>query len=105
MCDKADKTKLKFFVGGIPSDVKHKDLYEYFGVFGSVKRVTIFNQDSGRKLFGFCFIRFKRLYGNQLCDKNYVFSFRGRNLDVDPIFKRSSLKSTVKEKHDKRIFI
>ena len=95
---------LKFFVGGIPSDVKHRDLYEFFRTYGVVKRVTIFNSDKGRKLFGFCFVKFKKIFGDKL-DTRQTFIFQGRKLEVDPIVKRSGLKQSVNDKHARRIFL
>lgn len=95
---------LKFFVGGIPSDVKRRDLYEFFRTYGVVKRVTIFNSDKGKKLFGFCFIKFKKIFVDKL-DIRQKFIFQGRMLEVDSIVKRSSLKQSVSEKHAKRVFL
>jgi RNA recognition motif-containing protein len=96
--------ELKFFVGGIPSDVRHRDLYEFFRAYGVVKRVTVFNSDKGKKLFGFCFVKFKKIFGGTL-DTKQTFLFQGRKLEVDPIVKRSSLKQSVNEKHARRIFL
>ena len=95
---------LKFFVGGILSDVKHRDLYEFFRAYGAVKRVTIFNSDKRKKLFGFCFVKFKKIFGDKL-DTSQTFFFQGRKLEVDPIIKRSSLKKSVSDKHARRIFL
>lgn len=96
---------LKFFVGGIPSDAAHKELFDFFRTYGIVKRVTLFNSaDSGKRLYGFCFVKFKKLFGGYL-DTNQPFYFRGRNLEIDPLAKRSVLKKSVKEKHEKRVFL
>lgn len=101
----SNKVCLKYFVGGIPSDVQHKDLYEFFSTYGAVKKITVFNSNKGRKLFGFCFIKFKNIHTNDLNDKRHVFCFKGRQLEVDPIVRRSSLKQSVQEKHAKRVFL
>lgn len=105
MSECESKTNLKFFVGGIPSDVKHRDLYDFFKTYGVVKRITIFNSNKGRKLFGFCFVKFKKTFGNELEDKEHVFNFHGRHLEIDPIVRRSNLKQSVQEKHSRRIFL
>lgn len=101
----SSKVNLKYFVGGIPSDVQHKDLYEFFKTLGVIKRITIFNSDKGKKLFGFCFVKFKKLFVPDLADKSTVYQFQGRNLDIDPIVRRSNLKQAVNQKHSKRIFL
>lgn len=31
----------KFFVGGLPSDVKQKEIKEYFSKFGELSKVTL----------------------------------------------------------------
>lgn len=99
------KECLKYFVGGIPSDVKHKDLYDFFKKYGVVKRITIFNSNKGKKLFGFCFVKFKSIFGQGLLDRTSVFKFQGRNLEIDPIIRRSNLKQSIQEKHSKRVFL
>lgn len=96
---------LKYFVGGIPSDVKQRDLYDYFRQYGAVKRVTVFNSNKTKKLFGFCFVKFKSVYGEDLSTRAQEFVFQGRKLEVDPICRRSLLKQSVEEKHSKRVFL
>ena len=99
---------LKYFVGGIPSDATHKQLFDFFKGYGVVKRITIFNNDarSGRKLYGFCFVKFKKLFINyELDDKSRLFIFQGRKLEIDSVVRRSNLKQMVQEKHSKRIFL
>ena len=98
-------TSLKYFVGGVPSDVKHKDLYDFFKKFGSVKRVTVFNSDHNKKLFGFCFVKFKSLNKGSLDIYNTEFIFQGRKLEIDVLKSRGSLKQSVQEKHSKRVFL
>ena len=96
---------LKFFVGGVPNEVKRRELLSYFRQFGVVKRITNFNPNHGKKLFGFCFIKFDSLFSDDLYDKSKQFSFLGRNLEIDPIIRRSCLKKRVEERHSKRIFL
>ena len=99
---------LKYFVGGIPSDATQKQLFDYFKAFGVVKRITIFNNDSrnGKKLYGFCFVKFKRLFVNySLNDKTRPFVFQGRNLEIDTVIRRSNLRDKVQEKHSRRVFL
>ena len=98
-------TSLKYFVGGVPSDVKHKDLYDFFKKFGSVKRVTVFNSDHNKKLFGFCFVKFKNLYKGRLDTHNTDFIFQGRKLEIDVLKSRGTLKQSVQEKHSRRVFL
>ena len=103
-----ESVTLKYFVGGIPSDASHKQLFDFFKSFGVVKRITIFNSDTrgGRKLFGFCFVKFKKLFtSNALDDKSRLFIFQGRKLEIDSVVRRSNLKQMVQEKHSKRIFL
>lgn len=155
------KPCLKFFVGGIPGGVDHKQLYGYFKRFGTIKRIIILNQDSMaqsrpsknldksqalpfrkaenplvsaftdgftrqeyssgqpfhagpsvlankssiRKVYGFCFLKFKRLNGNEFFDKAFVFNFMGRNLEVEPIVRKNNLKEAISEKHSRKIFL
>ena len=99
---------LKYFVGGIPSDATHKQLFDFFRAYGVVKRITIFNNDArgGRKLYGFCFVKFKKLFIQYaLDDKSRLFIFQGRKLEIDSVVRRSNLKQMVQEKHSKRIFL
>lgn len=99
------KDNLKYFVGGIPSDAKQRDLYEFFKRFGVVKRVTSFNSDESKKLFGFCFVKFKSLYKPDVFDGAHRFHYQGRQIEINPIVRRSGLKQSIEEKHAKRIFI
>lgn len=96
---------LKYFVGGVPSDVRHKDLYDFFRKYGVVKRVTVFNSENCKRLFGFCFVKFKKVYGGELDLRNTEFIFQGRKLEVDYIVRRSNLKNSVNEKHSRRVFL
>lgn len=96
---------LKFFVGGVPNEVKRRELLAYFRQFGEVKRITNFNPNHGKKLFGFCFVKFDSLSSDALFDKSRQFSFLGRNLEIDPIIRRSCLKRRVEERHLKRVFL
>lgn len=103
-----EATSIKYFIGGIPSDVTHKQLFDFFKTYGVVKRITIFNSDSrgGKKLYGFCFIKFKKLFVNySLDDKSRSFIFQGRKLEIDPVIRRSNLKNSIQEKHSKRVFL
>lgn len=99
------KDNLKYFVGGIPSDAKQRDLYEFFKRFGVVKRVTSFNSNESKKLFGFCFVKFKSLYKPDIFDGAHRFHYQGRQIEINPIVRRSDLKQSIEEKHSKRIFI
>ena len=83
-------------------------LFDFFKSYGVVKRITIFNNDTrgGRKLYGFCFVKFKKLFINYaLDDKSRLFIFQGRKLEIDSVVRRSNLKQMVQEKHSKRIFL
>ena len=107
MADSSESQQnLKYFVGGIPSDAKRKDLYDYFKSFGVVQRITILNNSSNsKKLYGFCFVKFKKIYGTSLTDGTRLKRFQGRDLEIDPIIRRSNLKHRVMEKHAKRVFL
>lgn len=98
-------TNLKYFVGGIPSKVHQKDLYDFFKRYGVVKRITVFNSDKDKKLFGFCFVKFKKIFGGELDLENTQFIFQGRKLDVDHMVRRSGLKQSVQDKHSRRVFL
>lgn len=98
-------SNLKYFAGGVPSSVRHKDLYDFFKKYGVVKRITVFNSDSSKKLFGFCFVKFKKVYGGELDLENTEFIFQGRKLEIDHIIRRSNLKQSVQEKHSRRVFL
>lgn len=98
-------SNLKYFVGGVPSDVRHKDLYDFFRKYGVVKRITVFNSENSKKLFGFCFVKFKKVYGGELDIHNTEFVFQGRKLEIDHIIRRSNLKQSVQDKHSKRVFL
>ena len=101
----SSSSTLKYFVGGVPSSVRHKDLYDFFKKYGVVKRITVFNSDSSKKLFGFCFVKFKKVYGGELDIENTEFIFEGRKLEIDHIIRRSNLKQSVQEKHSRRVFL
>lgn len=101
----SSSSTLKYFVGGVPSSVRHKDLYDFFKKYGVVKRITVFNSDSSKKLFGFCFVKFKKVYGGELDLANTDFIFQGRKLEIDHIIRRSNLKQSVQEKHSRRVFL
>lgn len=98
-------SNLKYFVGGVPSNVRQKELYDFFRQYGAVKRVTVFNSDKNKKLFGFCFVKFKSVFGGELDLQNTEFVFQGRRLEIDNVIRRSSLKQSVQEKHSKRVFL
>ena len=101
----SNSSNLKYFAGGVPSSVRHKDLYDFFKKYGVVKRITVFNSDSSKKLFGFCFVKFKKVYGGELDLENTEFIFQGRKLEIDHIIRRSNLKQSVQEKHSRRVFL
>lgn len=96
---------LKFFVGGVPNEAKRRELLAYFRQFGVVKRITNFNPNHGKKLFGFCFVKFESLSSEALFDKSRQFTFAGRTLEVDPIIRRSCLRRRVEERHLRRVFL
>ena len=70
-----------------------------------VKRVTSFNSDESKKLFGFCFVKFKSLYKPDIFDGAHRFHYQGRQIEINPIVRRSGLKQSIEEKHAKRIFV
>lgn len=100
-------SSLKYFVGGVPSDVKHSDLYGFFKKYGTVKRITVFNSGNSqnKRLYGFCFVKFKKIFGGELDIENTEFIFQGRKLEIDFVRSRNNLKQSVQDKHAKRVFL
>lgn len=105
MSEKQVSTGLKFFVGGIPIDTKKKDLQDYFQSFGKVRKVTRFNPNHGRKLSGFCFIKFDTLYSDKIYDKSCQFKFKDRVLEIDPVLRRRLLRRQAGERFANKIFL
>jgi len=96
---------LKFFVGGVPSDTKKRELLGLLRQYGVVSRITNFNPTRGKKLLGFCFVRFECLYSDDIYIKEKEIKFKGRSLEIDPIVRRSCLKKRVEEKHLRRVYL
>lgn len=110
-CPEISSQCLNFFVGGIPSDSQHSDLFGYFKHFGIIKSIIIFNNKAlmqktkNKKLLGFCFLKYERLYRQEFSDKSYVFRFAGRVLEIEPLLSKNSLRKVVSNKHSKRVFL
>jgi len=96
---------VKFFVGGIPGEVKKKLLKAYFSHFGKVKKITTFNSNKSQRLLGYCFVYFEHLDDFSLYDQTKEFVFRGRYLQIEPVVKNSNLKKALEEKHQKRVYV
>lgn len=95
---------LKYFVGGVVKDVRQKDLSQFFSQFGVVQKITTYNPKGGKKLLGFCFIKFKSLF-NGIDLSHIKLYFRNRLLEIKPMARRGLLKRQVQERNSRRIFL
>lgn len=96
---------IKFFVGGLPGEVKKRKLKVFFSQFGQLKKITTYNPHKNQKMLGYCFVYFDKLEDDTLLDKSKKLFFNGRVLQIEPAVKNMALKQNLIEKHEKRIYI
>lgn len=100
-----ENSPIKFFVGGIPSEIKKKDLVAYFGRYGSLSKITTFNPRKKQRLLGFCFVYFNSIEDNSIFDPSTTFYFHGRFLQIEQALTKDKLKEIVVEKKSRRLYI
>jgi RNA recognition motif-containing protein len=95
----------KFFVGGLPSEVKQKEIKEYFSKFGELSKVTLLIKERASKSIGYCFLKFDRMYDGKLNSGSCGLQFMGRNIEVHPMVRRSKIKKLLEAKQSRKVFI
>ena len=100
-----DKQQLKFFVGGLPYNVKRDEIYQYFSRFGKLERVTFLKKEKGSMALGYCFLKFSEVSQFSLGSIPKDLIFKNRNIEIHPMVRRTQLKNLMKLKYNRKIFL
>lgn len=99
MTEEGEEAKyLRYFIGGVSSEISKDLLRQFLSNFGVVKQITDFNAISRKKLYGFRFVKFERVFNEQLLSKAISFEILNRKIQMVPVLKKSELKKLRSEK-------
>lgn len=96
-----DEKSRKLFIGGLPSDLEDKELYDYFKQFGEIKQSRIIREEDCVTSRGFGFIIFKQ---NTSIDKvlNHTDQhfIKGKWIDCKPALLRDEIPKELAKNHN-----
>jgi len=96
---------VKFFVGGLPTKIKKKEIQQYFEQFGIIEKLSTYSKAKNKRLQGYCFVDFRQLNNPVLFDISKKWYLDGRLLQIEKVKKSSQLKETVSMKHKQRLYV
>lgn len=99
----------KIFVGSLPGDASETEVYDYFGVFGKIKRVVMFYKD--RRLShltinrGFCHVEVADQFTAKAILSYRAHIFKGRRITCDPYIKGEDLRKKNQQNDNTRVML